>query len=131
MGKGVLPPDYDLCLSVESPVTKENQHIIRGQYCSIGLPHMMPTHKQYKANPLDQFVLDRINMVIEKNRRNSSMQSKYKLTQIMLEDITEVFDYGEKIAKVPMGICLPTNCSTQDIEKVINKGFQKMIGFGH
>jgi hypothetical protein len=124
IGKGVLPPDYDLCLSVESPVTKENQHIIRGKYCSLGLPNMMPTHKQYKANPFDTFVLDRINMIIDKmkTRRNSTMQTKFKFTQITVEDITEIFDYGEKIAKLPMGICLPTNCSAQDIEKVINKG---------
>jgi hypothetical protein len=120
--------DYDSCLMIRSPATSDDTPVIRGQFCHLDIPQILPTWEQYQKDPIKQDVFDKIKMAIDeisKRTYHTSSENRmenFTLYKTTLEDMVFIVDWSKSFRKLPVTLCLPNTCSTKDIEKAINKG---------
>ena len=126
--------DYDQCLRIESPDNDNDLPKIRGQFCHLDLPQTIPNWKDYRKNTINETLIERINFhLANMERQNISVPQKYQhLTKFefnkqLVEDVIRANDFIKPFAKLPVTLCLPTTCSTKDIENTINKGLNQKL----
>ena len=125
MSSGLPNSDYDMCLMIESPDTNGNSPEIRGQICHIDIPEILPTWEQYRKDPFERNMFDKIKFGIKQltqTYRSDNRMKNFTLRKNAFEDAVFINDWRKTFAKLPLTLCLPTTCSSKDIEKAINKG---------
>ena len=127
---------YDECLSIESPEEKDKP-TIRGQYCTIGMPDILPDSKSYTlGEPLDLSIFDLINEQMNEtikdhkswptSRKYFDETGKVHVKPEFVESYLNSYEFYKNLRqkygfKTPMGFCLPSACDPKDVEYAINK----------
>jgi len=122
---------YDECLSIVSDKVND-QPIIKGQYCSLGIPNLLPPKHSYtNAEPIDQYFINLINQQTNtsKSKQINPLTAKYftkdaklHLKPQFFHQLLDINDYLKTVGiKIPTGFCLPTTCNPKDIEYAVNK----------
>ena len=120
--------DYDSCLMIESPTTSDDSTVIRGQFCHLDYPKILPNWEEYQNDPIKQDVFDKIKSGIKDltkqayHTRSDNRMKNFTFTKPFFEDLVFMNEWSKTFAKLPVTLCLPTTCSTKDIEIAINKG---------
>ena len=130
---GMPSVDYDLCLKFESPETEQGLPVMRGQFCSLDMPGILPPWEKYRKNPINESIFTKIEQNKKENLRkqNKSLaigrMNNDEITMQIMNDLIHDFDWGKDFFKLPTGLCLPNTCPAKDIERAINKGlFNKL-----
>jgi hypothetical protein len=123
---------YDQCLSIVSDKVND-QPIIKGQYCSLGIPNLLPPKHSYRnAEPIDQYFINLINQQTNtsKNKHQNNpfigkyftKNAKLHLKPQFFDELLDINDYLKTVGiKIPTGFCLPKTCNPKDIEYALNK----------
>lgn len=95
--------EYDQCLAIKSPQTYENDtDFIYGKYCLV---------RPY-------FSFEKITQLMNEESEEGMNQVKLLLTYNMFADKFYVFHYG---------LCIPSKCTLNDLQNVINKGLKNHL----
>ena len=121
---GQSSTDYDECLLFASPdIDSEESPKIVGKYCRINMENLMPRDYVYQVDNVNETLVTLVQDIYmyDKERNPFKTDNSMRASKSVLVEFYRAIQWTKDINLAP-GLCVPSLCSPNDIEILLNHG---------